>query len=87
MELVDLEDIAKHDNPLLYRVRYHAVAVLRNTGDQTVRKRVEFVIESDPFGSRSVTVKVIDEIDAPLIPVTRTIKAHVERLLADGALP
>ena len=87
MKVVDLADIVRRETPLLYRRTYTARATLSDRTGHDHVVTVEFVLEHSPLGPVTVTVKLVDEIDYPLVPVISALKSHIKTLEESGDLP
>jgi len=85
MKVTAVKDIVKKDIPIYYRLLYTGVAVieLKETADY----RIDFCIEIKPTGKKDITVSFLDEVDYPLLPVLKELKALIETMHANGALP
>jgi hypothetical protein len=86
MKVVDITDIQRKENLLFYRREYYGLAVLEVMADSVVIP-IEFVLEQTPFGTFSLHVTVVEDLDYPIIPVIAALKAHIGQLSASGSLP
>jgi hypothetical protein len=92
MKVLSVDKIRRRESPLLYRTAYDAVATLATEDDGSVETPFEFVIETDPFGKKAVTVKVSeDNVDTTNAGSAETLQdslvAKIEDLRNQGALP
>ena len=87
MKVVELTDIVQRETPLQYRRTFTATAHICRGESEPESKRVEFVLEHSPLGSVDVRVRLLDDVDYPLVPTISAIKAHVHQLHEDGELP
>jgi hypothetical protein len=87
MRVVELTNVVERETPLLYRRTFTATAVLAKKNDEQEATRIEFVLEHSPLGPITVKVKLLDDIDYPLVPVISAIRAHIHKLEESGALP
>ena len=86
VKIISIKDMIRKDVPIYYRKLYTGVAVIVLN---EVQKdfRVDFAIEFKPTGHKEVTVNFLDNIDYPLIPVTRDLKQFIIDLESVGGLP
>lgn len=87
MKVVELTNVVRRDTPLLYRRTFTATAVLALGGTRSEEKRIEFVLEHSPLGPVTVRVRLLDDLDYPLVPAISALKAHINKLDESGALP
>jgi len=79
-------NIVKKDVPLHYRNEYTANAVFALAQGRTISRRIEFVVEMSPTGSKDIRVNLIDPIDYPLIPILKSLKEEIQQLDRKGSL-
>ncbi|MFP4113346.1 MAG: hypothetical protein ACOC2Y_04360 [Spirochaetota bacterium] len=87
MKVVELTNVVQRETPLHYRRTFTATAVFSRNHSRQESSRVEFVLEHSPLGSVGVKVKILDEIDYPLVPAISALKAHIAKLEQSGNLP
>lgn len=87
MKVVELTNVVRRDTPLLYRRTFTATAILTHGATGPEAKRIEFVLEHSPLGPVNVNVKLLDDIDYPLVPALSALKDHINKLDQSGALP
>ena len=85
MKIIAVKDIVKKDIPIYYRLLYTGVVVieLKTTADY----RIDFCIEIKPTGQKDISVTFLDDVDYPLLPVMKELKALIETMHTNGALP
>jgi len=86
MNVISIKDMIRKDVPIYYRKLYTGVAVIELNGTPT-DFRIDFSIEMKPTGHKEISVSFIDNIDYPLIPVTRELKQFINELDAACGLP
>jgi hypothetical protein len=86
MRIVELLNISRKENPILYRRIYTAQAVLETQQGQT-QKKVQFIVEHRPVGGVDIHVEILDSLECPLIPVVRELKTYIADLDKKGSLP
>lgn len=87
MKVLSVDQITRRESPLLYRTTYDALATLAGADEQSLQVPIEFVVESDPFGRKSVTVKLVEDVNEPSLPIIEELAAQIESLRTEGALP
>ena len=86
MKLTQIENIVKKDVPLHYRNEYTATAVFDLAGGKSLSRRIEFVVEMSPIGSKDIRINFVDPIDYPLVPVLKSLKEEIQILDRKGSL-
>jgi hypothetical protein len=87
MELVEIRNIVRKNDAVLYRRSFTAEAVLEYSADDRQSRRVEFVLEHTATDGVLVEVAFVDPPNYPLVPVIRILKEHISNLDRTGALP
>jgi hypothetical protein len=86
MRIVTLKDLVRKDIPIYYRRLYTGVAVLELL-NKPAEYRLDFAIETKPTGLKEITVNFLSDIDYPLVPLTKELKAYIDALDVNGGLP
>jgi len=86
MKLSRIADIVKKNVPLHYRNEYTANAVFDLNEGKTLSRRIEFVVEMSPIGSKDIRINFVDPIDYPLVPVLKSLKEEIQVLDRKGSL-
>lgn len=86
MKIVTLKDVVRKDIPIYYRRLYTGVVVLELLKGHS-EYRIDFAIETKPTGAKEITVNFLNEVDYPLVPLTRDLKAYIDTLDTNGGLP
>ncbi|MDR2716546.1 MAG: hypothetical protein LBB89_00575 [Treponema sp.] len=86
MKVITVKDIVRKDVPIYYRLLYTGVAVIEMT-TSAVDYRIDFSIEIKPTGQKEIVVSFLDDLDYPLVPVTKELKKYIETMHQNGALP
>ncbi len=86
MTVLGLENIQRKDTAIYYR-RHFSAEALYDLPSRKSSGKIEFTIETDPFGKVIVTVSLIDPVDYPVIQVKRALKEYIAKLDKDGKLP
>jgi hypothetical protein len=85
MKVIAVKDIVRKDIPIYYRLLYTGVAVIELA--KTTDYRIDFSIEIKPTGKKEITVSFLDELDYPLLPVSKDLKALIDDMHSNGMLP
>jgi len=86
MKVVAVKDIIRKDVPIYYRLLYTGVAVIELTKGQN-NYRIDFTIEIKPTGMKEISVTFLDNIEYPLIPIIKELKAIIDKMHEDELLP
>jgi len=86
MKLNQIADIVKKNVPLHYRNEYTANAVFDQADGKSLSRRIEFVVEMSPIGSKDIRINFVDPIDYPLVPVLKSLKEEIQILDRKGSL-
>lgn len=86
MKLTQIADIVKKNVPLHYRNEYTANALFDVADGKVLSKRIEFVVEMSPIGSKDIRINFVDPIDYPLVPVLKSLKDEILVLDRKGSL-
>jgi hypothetical protein len=86
MKVLNLKNVVRKDSPIYYRRIYSGAAVLDMMGRQ-VDCRLEWTVETTPFGTSSVTLNSVDDVDYPKIPLQKALKDYITELDRNGGLP
>ena len=86
MGLVAINNVIRRDSPIYYRHEYRGVAVVEFAGKKS-ETGIDFVVETNPFGGRSVNVTIKNKIDYPTVTLQRELKAAIEQLDLKNKLP
>ncbi|HTH13364.1 MAG TPA: hypothetical protein VMB23_03135 [Spirochaetia bacterium] len=86
MQLNQIADIVKKKVALHYRNEYSANAVFDLADGKSLVRRIEFVVEMSPLGSKDIRINFVDPIDYPLVPVLKSLKDQITVLDRKGSL-
>ena len=86
MIVTEIKDIGKEDTHIYYRQKYTATAVYDILGTEKTGK-IEFLVEYKPSGECDIQVKMIDQIDYPVLQLTIDLKKAVRTLIETNKLP
>lgn len=86
MTILDITGINRNENYIYYLREFTATAHYDIPG-RKIEGRIEFVIETTPLGKKDIHVKLLDQIDYPVLPVIQSLKDFIRRLDSEGKLP
>lgn len=86
MTVLGLDNILRKDNAIYYRRQFSADASYDLAGRKASGK-IEFTIETSPFGESVISVNLIDPVNYPVIQVKRALKEYIGKLDTAGKLP
>lgn len=90
MRLIEVHGIKRKDTPLRYRNDFKGSAVFEYPpaiGKKNEEKSIEFSVERSALGNVEVSVRLLDDIDYPVLPVIKSLKKHIFYLNKKGLLP
>lgn len=87
MKLLDINDIAYLESPVLYFREYTGFALFEMADKKSEGIRIKFTLESQSMGRPLVNIEFTDSVDYPLMPLIRSLKRHVMKLDKNGGLP
>lgn len=90
MELIKIHDINKKDIPLHYRNEFSGRAQFsqkKGPAEKQHSHPIEFAVERSALGKTEITVRVLGEVDYPLVPLIKRLKTHITDLYQKGLLP
>lgn len=85
MKVLELRELTRREAPIHYIREYTAVAVLESLGGRA-EVGIAFTIEQKPVGPSEITLRVLDPVDWPLLPIVHALRESVEELDKKGQL-
>ena len=86
MKLTGISNIVKKNSPLHYRNEYTASAVFELDNQSSLSKRIEFVVEMLPIGSKDIRINFVDTLEYPLVPILKSLEDEIHSLDRKGSL-
>jgi len=86
MKVIALEDVVINESPIYYRKLYKALAVMEIL-QKNESFNIDFSIEYQPTGQKEISIKFLDKMEYPLVPVLRELKAFIYQQETAGILP
>ena len=87
MTVLGLKDIRRKEDGIYYRRKFSANAEYQLPLGREEDGKIEFTIETSPFGTNDISVNLIDPVNYPVIQVKRALKDYIGKLDTDGKLP
>ncbi|MGP1438004.1 MAG: hypothetical protein ACTTKH_02910 [Treponema sp.] len=85
MVVSKLVDIERKESHIYYMQDFTAMAVYSIVGKEK-KGRIAFSIEHKPTGEMVITVRLIDDVDYPLLPVIIDLKKTIKTLIETNVL-
>ena len=86
MVVLKLVDIERKESHIYYMQDFTATAVYSIVGKEK-KGRIAFSIEHKPTGETVISVRFIDDVDYPLLPVIIDLKTTIKNLIETNVLP
>ncbi|MDR2898183.1 MAG: hypothetical protein LBU99_05140 [Spirochaetaceae bacterium] len=86
MKVLEIKDMLRKEVPLYYRMDYTGTAVVE-IPLKVIEAPVEFTIETDPLGRKTIELTLKNDIDYPLVPLVKSLKEYILELSREGLLP
>ncbi|MBO4508076.1 MAG: hypothetical protein J5747_05510 [Spirochaetaceae bacterium] len=86
MKVLELKNVHRDEGYIYYRRTFQADAVLE-LPLKTMQTPVEFTIELSPLGTKDIDITFLDNIDYPLLPLTKSLKEIILSKDSEGLLP
>jgi hypothetical protein len=86
LTIIDITNISRKENFIYYRREFTGTAQFDLPGRKT-SGLVEFTIETTPMGKKDIHVKLVDQIDYPVLPLLQGLKEFIRALESEGKLP
>jgi hypothetical protein len=86
MKIIAIKDIVRKDVPIYYRKLFTGVVVL-DLSKGPKDYRIDFAIEYKPTGQKDISVTFLDDLDYPLLPLSKNLKQYIDGMESGGTLP
>jgi len=86
MKVIELLNITRKDSEIFYK-RYFTASVVLELPAKTLEVPLEFTIETSPLSEKIISVSFLQQLDYPLIPILKEVKAFILEKDNDGKLP
>lgn len=86
MRILELKNLYREEGYIYYRRNFTGDVLVEIPG-QTLECSVDFCIETDPLGQKSVEVDVAKTINYPVLPIKKALKEFILIEDSEGRLP
>lgn len=86
MRVVEIQNLQREEGQIFYIRKYSGNAVLE-LPTQTEISQIDFTIEMDGLGRKTVDLKIHQTINYPLLPLRKTITEYIIKEDDEGRLP
>ncbi len=87
MKVLEINSIQKEDGYIYYIHHYKAIAKVEVLSS-IISIPISFTVETNPFGIKTVELDPLPaKLDYPVIPITKAIKALIDKMAQEGSLP
>ena len=86
MKITEIKDLIRKDVPIYYRRLFSGTLVIELI-DKSVESHIDFTIETKPTGVNEVIINNMENVDYPLLPLTKEVKKFISVLDENGGLP
>ncbi|QEN07207.1 hypothetical protein EXM22_04085 [Oceanispirochaeta crateris] len=84
MKFLGMDEIIKKDTLIYYRNEYSGSASFALVADKRTSIRFQSIVEMKPTGERDVFLKLLDNIDYPVIPIIKSLKEEIINIDREG---
>ena len=86
MRILELKNLFREEGYIYYRRNFSGEAVIEVPGT-TLYAPIDFCIETDPLGVRSIELSVASNVNYPLLPLKKALAAYILEEDKEGRLP
>lgn len=86
MKILDLKNLFREEGYIYYRRNFSATADVEIPG-QTLETDVDFCIETDPLGKKTVDIQFKKPLNYPILPIQKALKDYILKQDSEGKLP
>ncbi|MCL1814971.1 MAG: hypothetical protein FWG27_04015 [Treponema sp.] len=86
MKITGVKDLIRKDVPIYYR-RLYSCTLIIELFSKSADCHIDFTMETKPTGVNEVIINNMDNVDYPLLPLTKEIKKYLTVLDETGGLP
>ena len=87
MVVRDIKNITQKRMLISYRREYHADAWVALHNKEVTPYKIEFSVEMTPLGSNIIRVKLLEDLEYPLVPLLNELKQRIVALDSNDILP
>lgn len=86
MRIVELRNLFREEGYIYYRRNFTGNVLVEIPG-QTLEAPVDFCIETDPLGQKSVEIDIKNSINYPILPIKKALREYILTEDSEGHLP
>ncbi len=86
MKILDLKNLFREEGYIYYRRNFTGTADIEVPG-QTLETDIDFCIETDPLGKKSVDIQFLKPVNYPVLPIKKALKDYILVQDSEGKLP
>ncbi len=86
MKILDLKNLFREEGYIYYRRNFTGTADIEVPG-QTLETDIDFCIETDPLGQKSVDIQFLKPVNYPVLPIKKALKDYILVQDSEGKLP
>ncbi len=72
MKILEIKDIEREESHIYYRRKYHGIAII-STPKNDMPLKIQFIVEVDPLGKRTIELNLLESIAYPLLPLRKAL--------------
>ena len=86
MKILELKNLAREEGYIYYRRNFSALALVEIPG-ATLEAPLEFCIETNPLGQKTIDITLNNNINYPILPVKKALREFILLQDNEGKLP
>ncbi len=86
MKILGLKNIYREESYIYYRRKFSGTADFEVPG-QTMEANLDFIIETDPFGRKTVEIQLSNALNYPVLPLKKALQDFILIQDSEGKLP
>jgi len=86
MKVIKINNLSHENKEIVYLRNYTGEALLELYPGNIIEIKISFIYEEKAHGAPSIKINILDDLDYPLVPVIRSLKAFIEDLGKQGEL-
>lgn len=86
MKILGLKNLFREEGYIYYRRKFSGTADVEIPG-QTIETDIDFWIETDPLGKKSVDIQFLKPVNYPILPIKKALKDYILIQDSEGKLP
>ncbi|MCQ2573608.1 MAG: hypothetical protein MJ182_06915 [Treponema sp.] len=86
MKVLEFKNLTREEGQIFYMRKYACEAVLELAAS-SLEAKINFAIEMNPLGERSVSIAFPEPLNYPVLPVIKALKEYIIKQDLEGHLP